>query len=104
MYKGRRRRVNIIPRGVTHEQKNNIPRSADITPKGIPIVECNLETRSCEQKAEIEKDELITHKDLSVVIEDLSNRYLSTGDEKIALELGKIMYIQLKNNTKDNNK
>lgn len=104
MYNKRKRGVNIIPRGVTHAQRNNIPRSADITPKGIPIVECNLETRSCEQRAEIEKNELITHKELSIVIEDLSKRYLSTGDEKIALELGKIMYIQLKNNTKDNNK
>jgi len=95
------KKSNVIPTGVLHKEKNDLPASFKLGTKGIPIVSCDINTKVCAKAAEVEKEELIIHSELSKEVERLATLYLSSKDPRIALDLGKLMYNQINNNTQD---
>jgi hypothetical protein len=82
--------VNVIPKGVTHSQKNKIGDN------GIPIVSANKK-----KLAEIEVNELTLNSGLSKKVEGMITEYKKTGDEDLLKELGKIMKSEIVDNTVD---
>lgn len=80
---------NIIPRGVLHEEWN------ELGDKGIPIL------AKGDKVAEIERDEIIFHLDASEMIEKLSKEYAKTGNSLIAAKLGEIVRDEILHNTED---
>lgn len=83
--------INVIPKGVTHEEKNKIGDN------GIPIVS----GASKKKIAEIEKNELTMNSNSSKRIEELTAEYHKTQDPKILRELGKYMTTEVMENTID---
>jgi hypothetical protein len=84
--------VNVIAKGVLHEEKNKIG------DKGIPIV-----TKDGKKKfAEIEKNELVLHTDVAAEIERLTKLHKANPTDKdILKQLGELMKDQIVNNTVD---
>jgi hypothetical protein len=76
--------TNIIPNGVSHEEKNKLGT------KGMPIIKCKK--KSCEKIYEIESDELILTKEVTNKVEELSKN-------KNFDALGKFLEKQLLDNT-----
>ena len=63
--------MNVIPEGALHARKNNMEGAGeDFTSKGIPVVD-----NEGQQKAEIEKDEVIFNKNLTDFIEKNLKKY-----------------------------
>lgn len=91
-------KVNVIPSGALHRELNHL--GGDHTRKGIPVI---LEKQGGEidQQAEIERDELILNKSLTVKLEGLLKKY-NDGNEDAAIEAGKILTYEILQNTKDN--
>jgi hypothetical protein len=84
--------VNIIPKGVTHEEKNKLGDN------GIPIVS----GKEKKKIAEIELNELVLHKEISERIEQLTEDHKKDPEnEDILLELGRLMQSEILNNTLD---
>ena len=81
---------HIIPRGVLHAHKNNIPDHLDLGKKGIPVVQVK-QGGELEKVAEIEHEELILNKETAAKIEELVYKYLKSKDDRIALILGKLV-------------
>lgn len=94
-------KVNVIPNGVLHSDENNIPDSHNLGNKGIPMVTCNLENTECIRTAEIEKEELVIHKDLNNKLEQLVNRYNSTNNDSVLYSIGELFWNELERNTID---
>jgi len=90
---------NVIPEGALHARKNNIDMEG-VTHKGIPVV-TQEENGKIKQHAEIEREELIFHKELTDKIEALYKQY-KEGDDKALLEAGKILTYEILENTDDN--
>jgi hypothetical protein len=84
--------VNIIAKGVLHEDKNSIG------DRGIPIV-----TKDGKKKfAEIEKNEIVFNKDTASEIERLTKMHKDNPEDKEVLkELGNLMKGEILNNTVD---
>ena len=104
-------KVNVIPDGALHARKHNLDLD-NITNKGIPVVsgdilentDGTLELQKggeITQHAEIEKEEIIFHKELTKKIESLYEKYKS-GDKEAAIEAGKILVYEILENTIDN--
>lgn len=93
--------MNVIPEGALHARKNNMEGAGeDFTSKGIPVVD-----NEGQQKAEIEKDEVIFNKDLTDFIEKNLKKYDDTSQkeqDEIAILVGKRLVKELLTNTEDN--
>ena len=84
--------VNIIAKGVLHEDPN------ELGDRGIPIV-----TKKDKKKvAEVEKNEILFHKDVSAEIERLTQLHAENPDNpEILKELGALMQDEILYNTID---
>lgn len=91
--------VNVIPDGALHARNNNMEMEG-ITNKGIPVVSYE-EGGDVLQHAEIERNELILHKELTLKLEDLHKQY-KAGDESALIEAGKLLTHEILENTEDN--
>lgn len=93
---------NIIPDGALHARKNNLPEdiAKHVTHKGIPVISVD-KGGEITQHAEIERSEIIFHKELTNTLEKLLKQYES-GDEKAAIEAGKLLTEEILYNTEDN--
>ena len=94
---------HIIPKGVLHARKNNIPEHLDLGKKGIPVVQVK-EGGELEKVAEIEHEELIFNKEVASKIEELVYKYIKTPDDNLLVLLGKLVKQELLNNTEDKTK
>jgi len=96
---------NLIPSGQLHSRKHNIEGIENITGKGIPVISME-EGGEISQQAEIEKNEVIIHKELTDTIEKLFEKYQKTESVKekdeIAIKAGKILSTELIDNVVDN--
>lgn len=99
-------KINVIPEGALHAHKHNLPDeiSEQVTNKGIPVITME-DGGEITQHAEIERNEIVFNIDFSKKIEELTKNYNdSTNQEEknaIALELGKIMTLEILTNTED---
>jgi hypothetical protein len=84
--------VNVIPKGVTHEEEN------ELGDKGIPII-----VREGKRKiAEIELNEIVFHKHASKRIEELVDMYRENpNDPKVLKSLGEFVKTEILDNTID---
>ena len=90
-------KVNVIPDGALHARKHNIPgMEGQITSKGIPVI--LEEGGEITQQAEIEKEEIIFHKEVTLKLEEL----YKLGTDEAAIEAGKILTHEILHNTIDN--
>lgn len=102
-------KVNILPEGKLHAHKHHLEdvdeRLEDLTKKGIPIVAIS-EDGTMSQVAEVEKEELILHLDLTQQVEELWKQYkdAESVEEKnrIAFECGDLLCREIITNTEDN--
>lgn len=93
--------INIIADGALHAHKHNMEdlpllEGSNITSKGIPVVVLDSEGGVIQQ-AEVEKNELILHHDLTKVLEAL----MQEGSEESAIAAGKLLAREIVKNTKD---
>lgn len=85
--------LNVIPEGALHARKNNMEGAGkDFTHKGIPVID-----KDGEQQAEIERDEIIFRKEVTVKLEEL----MKDGSDKAAIEAGKLLVEEIFHNTDD---
>lgn len=98
--------INVIPEGAFHSRKNNLPTeiSEQVTPKGIPVVS-EEGGGILKQHAEIEKNEIIFHKEATETMEELLEKYDNAKDQKekdaIAIKCGKYITKEILVNTDD---
>lgn len=99
-------KMNIIPTGALHKELHHIDQEG-ITKKGIPVV-IQSDEGQVEQTAEIERQEIILHLDLTTAMEQYRDQYNESIDQEAkdsaALEAGKILTQELLNNTIDKDK
>ena len=99
--------VNVIPEGAFHSRKNNLPDeiAEHVTHKGIPVV-TEEEGGRLQQHAEIERNEIIFHKEATEKIENWLEAYNNAETQKekdlIAIECGKYIANEILVNTQDN--
>lgn len=99
--------INVIPEGALHSRKNNLPDeiAEQVTHKGIPVV-TEEGGGKLQQHAEIERNEIIFHKEATEKIESWLEAYddAKTQEEKdlIAIECGKYVTNEILVNTQDN--
>lgn len=99
--------VNVIPEGAFHSRKNNLPDeiAKHVTHKGIPVV-TEEEGGRLQQHAEIERNEIIFHKEATEKIENWLEAYNNAETQKekdlIAIECGKYIANEILVNTQDN--
>lgn len=99
--------INVIPEGAFHSRKNNLPDeiAEHVTHKGIPVV-TEEEGGKLQQHAEIEKNEIIFHKEATEKIESWLEAYNDAEAQKekdlIAIECGKYITNEILVNTQDN--
>lgn len=102
-------KMNILPEGKLHAHNHHLEdvdeRLEDLTKKGIPIVTVS-ENGELSQVAEVEKEELILHLELTEQIEALWEQFKNaeTPEEKnrIAFECGDLLCREIITNTEDN--
>lgn len=106
-------KVNVIPDGALHARKHNIDQFGDnITKKGIPVISGDLNETidgtlelqkggEITQHAEVEREEIILHKELTSQLEKLLKSY-EKGDEEALIEAGKLLTYEILENTADN--
>jgi hypothetical protein len=92
-------KMNLIVDGALHARKNNMELE-DITHKGVPVISYE-EGGEITQHAEVEREELILHKELTDTLEKLLKKY-KDGDEKAIIEAGKLIASEILENTQDN--
>jgi hypothetical protein len=93
--------MNVIVDGHFHAHKHGMDdlpefEDATITSKGVPVVTMG-EGGEVTQHAEVEKNELILHHDLTKQLEKL----MKDGTEESMIEAGKILSREIVKNTKD---
>lgn len=95
-------KINVIPEGALHARKHNLPEEIAefVTDKGIPVITME-EGDEIEQHAEIEVNEIIFNKELTVKLEDMWEQY-KNGDDSIAIKAGKLLTYEILENTEDN--
>ncbi len=97
---------NVIPEGAFHSRKNNIHKdvSEHVTHKGIPVITKDEEGKVT-QHAEVERNEIIFHKEATDTMETLYKKYNEAETQKlkdeIAIECGKYIADQILVNTDD---
>ncbi len=84
---------NVIPAGALHARLHHMEEDDNITKKGIPVVDTDGE-----QQAEIECNEIIFRLEVTKIIEQLRQK----GDDKSAIQAGKILTDEILHNTEDN--
>ena len=94
-------KVNTVVSGALHARKHTVKDNeefsdAKITNKGVPVVV--KEDGGVIQTAEVEREELILHKELTEKLEAL----YKDGSEEAAIEAGKLLAEELTKNLKDN--
>lgn len=95
-------KVNVIVDGKLHARKHNLKEieelsDASITHKGVPVI-VKEDGGTINQAAEVEREELILHLELTKKIEEL----MKEGTEEAAIEAGKLLADELTFNIKDN--
>lgn len=99
-------KINVIPEGALHAHKHDLPEeiSEQVTNKGIPVITME-DGGEITQHAEIERNEIVFNIDFSKKIEELTKNYNDSVDSEekdtIALELGKLMTLEILTNTED---
>lgn len=88
---------NVIPSGALHRELNHL--EGEHTKKGIPVL--LEEGGEILQQAEIEREELILHKELTDKLEQLLKDY-DNGNELALIEAGKLLTSEILENTQDN--
>lgn len=88
-------KFNVIPEGALHARLNHLDID-NITNKGIPVIA--KDGNKIEQQAEIEVNEIIFHKDLTLKLEKLWEE----GTDEAAIEAGKLLVKEILENTEDN--
>lgn len=93
---------NVIVDGKLHSRKHTIKdndefNDAKITTKGVPVI-VREDGGTIDQMAEVEREELILHKELTSKLEALYEK----GDEESMIEAGRLLSIELTENVKDN--
>lgn len=88
-------KVNVIPEGALHARLNHLDVD-NITNKGIPVIA--KDGNKIEQQAEIEVNEIIFHKDLTLELEKLWKE----GTDEAAIKAGKLLVKEILENTEDN--
>lgn len=102
-------KMNILPEGKLHAHNHHLEdvdeRLEDLTKKGIPIVTVS-ENGELSQVAEVEKEELILHLELTKQIEALWDQFKKAEDpeekNRIAFECGDLLCREIITNTEDN--
>ena len=102
-------KMNILPEGKLHAHNHHLEdideRLEDLTKKGIPIVTVD-EDGTMSQVAEVEKEELILHLELTQQIEALWEQFKQTESieekNRIAFECGDLLCQEIITNTEDN--
>lgn len=102
-------KMNILPEGKLHAHNHHLEdvdeRLEDLTKKGIPIVTVS-ENGELSQIAEVEKEELILHLELTEQIEALWEQFKKAEDpeekNRIAFECGDLLCKEIITNTEDN--
>lgn len=89
-------KMNVIPDGALHSRLNHMDVD-NITKKGIPVI-TQENGGEITQHAEIEKEEIIFTKEVTDQLEKL----YKIGTDKAAIEAGKLLAIQIIENTQDN--
>lgn len=92
---------NVIPDGALHKERHHIENDKGLTKKGVPVVDDDNE-----QSAEVEREEIIFHKEVTDKIEELYEKYFdedTSKDEKdqLAIEAGKLIVDEIMFNTDD---
>lgn len=94
-------KVNVIPGGQLHKNRHHMEdvgdEYKDLTNKGIPVV-TEGEGGELVQQAEIERDEIIFNIDVTKKLEEL----MEDGSDEAAIEAGKLLAIEIMENTVDN--
>lgn len=92
--------VNIIPDGSLHAHNHNLSdvddKFKDVTSKGLPVVSYD-EGGNLVQAAEIEKEEIIFHKEVTDELEKLKK----DGSEEAMIKAGKLLTKEIMENTID---
>lgn len=102
----------VVPEGQLHKNKNHLDLEG-ITPKGIPVIQdvpddvktlkdIKAAGGSLRQSAEIEAEEIIFPKELTMYVEDAMVKYQQVEDQDLLLEVGKRIVKELIKNTEDN--
>lgn len=102
-------KVNILPEGKLHAHNHHLndvdERLEDLTKKGIPIVTVSEDGR-LSQVAEVEKEELILHLELTQQVESLWEQFKNAESieekNRIAFECGDLLCKEIITNTEDN--
>ena len=89
-------KMNVIPDGALHARLNHMDVD-NITKKGIPVI-TQENGGEILQHAEIEKEEIIFTK----AVTDQLEKLYRLGTDKAAIEAGKLLAIQIMENTQDN--
>lgn len=89
-------KMNVIPDGALHARLNHMDVD-NITKKGIPVI-TQEDGGEIIQHAEIEKNEIIFTKEVT----DQLERLYRDGSDEAAIEAGKLLAIQIIENTQDN--
>lgn len=89
-------KMNVIPDGALHARLNHMDVD-NITKKGIPVI-TQESGGEIVQHAEIEKAEIIFTKEVTDQLEKL----YKIGTDKAAIEAGKLLAVQIMENTQDN--
>jgi hypothetical protein len=99
-------KMNVIPDGALHKNLNHYDGELGdaVTSKGIPVI--TVKDDKIEQHAEIEKNEVIFHKEATDKMEEYLTQFDKTEDPKekdrICIECGKFVAEELLENTEDN--
>ena len=99
-------KMNVIPEGAFHSRKNNIHEDVaeHVTHKGIPVITKDEEGKVT-QHAEVERNEIIFHKEATDTIETLHEKFKKADTQKlkdeIMIECGKYIADQILVNTDD---
>jgi len=95
-------KFNLIPEGELHARLNHYDKSIAkyVTGKGIAVV-TEEAGGTLTQHAEIERNEITFHLEVSKELEALHKRY-NDGDKDAALEAGKLLVFEILENTVDN--
>ena len=88
-------KMNIIPEGELHARLHHMEQDG-ITKKGIPVISIE-EGGEVVQHAEIERNEIIFHLELTKKLEEL----MEDGSDEAAIEAGKLLVDEILNNTED---
>lgn len=89
-------KINVIPSGALHAHKHNLDDIDGITKKGVPVI--SEEEGGVLQHAEIERDEIIFRKEVTKKLEELAK----LGTDEAAIEAGKLLTLEIIENTQDN--